>query len=233
MAGLELVIDGVGAPQRDQQPPVGLAADGLLVRAAGLKAEHAQHPQPRVALILRTRLVTGGEANEVRGAAAVLAAHDAVAVVRLLVMALEVAAARPPREDRRGAVDRALLEDRRDGVALVADGALGRLADDARRVVIDVVEEVVLLAAGAVDAREQHAAGEVPDGLLVVVAVLEALGAARAHVGANASVDVQRAIPATADQQPLDDAPTAADELRARRRPVGFAGARPARGQAR
>jgi hypothetical protein len=82
-----------------------------------------------------------------------------------------------------------------------------------------VVEEVVLLAARALDDGD-GAAGVVVDGLAGVVAVPEPLGAARTHVGADAGVDVECAEPAAADLHALYHAVAAAHHLNA----VGLVG---------
>jgi len=85
-----------------------------------------------------------------------------------------------------------------DGQALVADGGLGRRAEQLADEVEVVVEEVVLLVAGALDDGDDPA-GVVVDRLAGVVAVPEALGAARTGVRADAGFDVERAVPAAAD----------------------------------
>jgi hypothetical protein len=107
---LELEVEGVVAPERDEAAPVLLAADALLAGALGGDAGRAGDGDRRVALLGRTAAVAGGEADEGGGGAAVLAARYAVAVKALVVVALVVAPGRAEREDWCGAVGRAFLK---------------------------------------------------------------------------------------------------------------------------
>lgn len=116
----EFLVERVGAPQWQEQPPVELALDGLLLLAFGARANETGEPDPGFGGF--------GEALERGRPAAVLAAGDAVAVMGLVVGAVLLGTPGPPRDDRGGAVAGADLEDAVDRLALVGDDALRRAA---------------------------------------------------------------------------------------------------------
>ena len=132
----ELVIERVGAPQWHEHPVIGRATDALRPGARVRGGDHAVKPDARLALLGRLGTVASRETHEVRRSAAVLAARNAVAVMGGGVMALEIAAPRPPGEDRGGAVGRALAKRALNRDALVGDGGL-------RDAVDQIADEVV------------------------------------------------------------------------------------------